>query len=229
MTKKVDEKDSNNKPDKKENIDEKIEIDSDIIIEGDDELKIEVDDEEKTSGFDDEFDDLDEDTVYFKFNTTTHRMEGKHSLKRDTIFNGKLNEENEEDMYSSNSEYFGNNGTPIKKGTLFNLESQNFHDMEEQRELKKRMYNLLKENTNIDFKSNRRKPNKQFFNEYYEMLLKELGNKYTKSEIFVELSYYFTDHIFNIYKLLYPIHATNIIKELKDKGYLNELNNMNFV
>jgi hypothetical protein len=218
------------KEDLKKNIDNDIDNDidnNDIVSDDNDDGRIVLEDDNKI-----EIDDqkIDEDTIYFRFNTSTHRMEGKHSLKRDTIFNGKLNEENEEeDMYSSNSEYFSNNGIPVKKGTIFDMESHNFHDMEDQRLLKKNIYDLLKKNTNIEFQSNRRKPNKHFFNEYYEMLLKELGNKYSKSEIFVELSYYFTDHIFNIYKLLYPKHATNIIKELKDKGYLNELDNMNFV
>jgi len=172
----------------------------------------------------------DDDIVYFKFNTTKHKMEGKHRLKRDTIFYGKLNEEEEESEYlhTSGSDFF-NKDFPIEKGTQYEMESRHFDEVESQRNLKKKIYELLKNNTDLDFKANRRKPNKQAFNKYYEMIINEIGNQYTKSEIFVELSYYFTDHIFNMYKLLYPIHATNIIMELKEKGYLNELDNMKFI
>lgn len=169
-----------------------------------------------------------DETVYFKFNTTNHKLEGKHRLKRDTIFHGKLDDDDDEDIYSSNSDYY-NKDFPIEKGTSFEMESRNFEEMESQRQLKISIYDILTDNTDLDFTSNRRKPNKQAFNNYYEMLLDVLHNRYTKSEIFVELSYYFTDHIFNMYKLLNPEHATNIIMELRDKGYLNELDDMKFV
>jgi len=201
------------------------------ISNDDNEESISNDDNEESISNDDngneENTDVDDDTVHFKFATTKHKLEGKHRLKRDTIFHGKLEEE-EDDMYSSNSDYY-NKDFPIEKGTTFENESINFEEMENQRKLKKNIYKILTDNTELDFTSNRRKPNKQAFNNYYQMLLDELENRYTRSEIFVELSYYFTDHIFNMYKLLYPEHATNIIMELRDKGYLTELDNMKFV
>ena len=64
---------------------------------------------------------------------------------------------------------------------------------------------------------------RQIFNSYYQMLLTNLKYKYTKSEIFVTLSYYFTDNIFNMFKLLDKKHATIIIMELKNKGYLEDI------
>ena len=95
--------------------------------------------------------------------------------------------------------------------------------------LSKDVYDLLEEKTELDFSSNRRKPNKQAFNVYYKMLLDNIGNEYTKSEIFVEFSYYFTDNIFNMFKLLDKEYATQIIVELKKSGYLRNLNNVNFI
>ena len=83
--------------------------------------------------------------------------------------------------------------------------------------------------TDIDFLMNRRKPDKKKFNQYYELCLSELSLKYTKSEILVELSTYFTDNIFNMYKLLNKKNATGIIIELKEKGYLNDIGNINFI
>ncbi len=163
--------------------------------------------------------DIDDETVYFKFDTTSHKLEGKHRLKRDTIFYGKLDESGDD---SSFYEY------PSERNILFEVHNKN-DESEEQKQLKVDIYNILKDNTDINFMSNRRKPNKQSFNDYYDILLNNLSKKYTKSEIFVELAYYFTDHIFNMYKLLYPEHATDIIKELRDKGYLSELDDIEFV
>jgi len=211
------------------NIDNNIDINADTDIDTD--IDIDKQDISNIVGVndDDNITDDSDETVYFKFNTTKHKLEGKHKLKRDTIFYGKLNEDETDDyLQQSNSDYF-NKDFPIERGSQYEMESRHFEDAENQRNLKKRIYKLLKNNTDLDFNANRRKPNKQAFNSYYEMIIKELGNQYTKSEMFVELSYYFTDHIFNMYKLLYPIHATNIIIELKDKGYLNELDNMKFI
>ena len=88
---------------------------------------------------------------------------------------------------------------------------------------------MLSEKTELDFSCNRRKPNRQAFNDYYKMLIDNIGKEYTKSEIFVELSYYFTDNIFNMFKLLDKEYATQIIIELKHAGYLDNLNNINFI
>ena len=210
-----------------EKLDEKSEDIGDIenIIPVDSELP--DDDSDDSETLDVDAPDSDE-TVYFKFNTTNHKLEGKHRLKRDTIFNGKLDDDEDEDIYSSNSDYF-NKDFPIEKGSSFDMESRNFEEMENQRQLKINIYNILSENTDLDFTSNRRKPNKQAFNNYYEMLLDGLNDRYTKSEIFVELSYYFTDNIFNMFKLLDKSNATGIIMELKDKGYLNDIGSINFI
>lgn len=210
--------------DKKDIKDDDI-VDNDIV---DDDINDDDISDDDISNNDEPIND-DDDTVYFKFNTTKHKLEGKHSLKRDTIFQGKIIDEDDEELYSSITGDYYNKDFPIKKGTMFEVESRNLEDLENQRNLKKDIYNLLNENTDLDFTSNRRKPNKQAFNGYYDMLLKKLNKKYTKSEIFVELSYYFTDHIFNMYKLLYPEHATNIIMELKEKGFLDELDDMKFI
>ena len=45
----------------------------------------------------DDDDDVDtEEDVMFKFNTNNHKLEGKHSLTRDTIFKGKLDDNSEQ-------------------------------------------------------------------------------------------------------------------------------------
>ena len=171
-----------------------------------------------------EYDDID---IMFKFQTNNHKIEGKHSLKRDTIFKGKIEENESEHSYIT--EEFSSDGFPIEVGSMYEFESKSNSEYVNRVELSNDVYLLLKENTYLDFTSNRRKPNRQAFNDYYRMLLDRLGRKYSKSEIFVELSYYFTDNIFNMFKLLDKEYATQIIMELKQNGYLDNLNNINFI
>ena len=181
---------------------------------------------------DDEDDDIDtEEDVMFKFNTNNHKLEGKHSLTRDTIFKGKLDDNSEQSEYyiGTQEENYSYDGLPIEVGSNYEFESKYHEEYVGRLNLSRDVFDLLTEKTELDFSSNRRKPNKQAFNDYYRMLLDNIGKEYTKSEIFVELSYYFTDNIFNMFKLLDKEYATQIIVELKQSGYLNNLNNINFI
>lgn len=183
------------------------------------------------SGSDDEDEDEDNvDELMFKLNTNNHKIEGKHSLARDTIFKGKIEDVDPDFDHSGNPDGITlNEGFPIEIGTSFEFESKYNEDYVGRLNLSQDVYELLKENTDLDFSSNRRKPNKHAFNNYYKMLLENIGKEYTKSEIFVELSYYFTDNIFNMFKLLDKEYATQIIIDLKKSGYLTNLNNINFI
>ena len=168
--------------------------------------------------------------LLLKFNTNKHRQEGKHSLERDTIFKGKLDKKE----YDDNGDVVVDNTNHYEQDDYSDSISffdkyDDDEDYLDQNNLNKDVYEILKEHTTIDFTQNRRKPNKESFNEYYNLLLKELGFRYTKSEIFVELSYYFTDNIFNMFKLLDKRPATIIIKELTQKGYLKNLTGVKFL
>lgn len=207
--------------------DDIIEIETDLIEENN------VDDDEEQTANVNNLEESESDLdIYFKFGTNNHKLEGKHSLKRDTIFNGKLSENTTEDIdiYGQVGEMdFSFGDSPLEKGTLFEEESRNSDDFINRRNLAKDVNTLLKEKTDIDFKSNRRKPNKVVFNSYYKLLLEEIGSSYTKCEIFTELSYYFTDNIFNMYKLLDKSYAMGIISELREKGYLSDITSINFM
>lgn len=199
--------------------------DNDIIeIEND---LIEVEEESSISNVNNIDDSESELDIYFKFGTNNHKLADKHSLKRDTIFNGKIveNTNEEYDFYGQIGESidYSFSENPLESGTLFEEESRNSDEYTNRRNLAQDVFNLLKEKTDIDFNSNRRKPNKIVFNEYYKMLLLEIGKTYTKSEIFVELAFYFTDNIFNMYKLLDKCYAMGIIGELRNKGYLEDI------
>jgi len=204
-----------------------------LDLDIDEESELDPDDSETEYGDGTDSDDEDEDEdndidIMFKFNTNNHKIEGKHSLKRDTIFKGKIVEETEHYSYIT-EDYSQSDGFPIEAGSAYEFESKHNDEYVGRIELSNDVYTLLQDNTELDFTSNRRKPNRQAFNDYYRMLLDKLGKKYSKSEIFVELSYYFTDNIFNMFKLLDKEYATQIIFELKQSGYLDNLNNINFI
>ena len=128
-----------------------------------------------------------------------------------------------------NTTEFYENSYDIEKGSAYEHESHFNEDYKHKQELTKDVYDILDTETDIDFLANRRKPNKETFNEYYDMCVDNLSIKYTKIEIFVELSYYFTDNLFNMFKLLNEKNATGLIIELKDKNRLKDIGNINFI
>ena len=216
MSKNIDEnfndEDFNDEDFNEEDIDNKIKIDEEINNE-------EINNEEIP---DTKFE------ILFKNNANKHKLEGTHSLKRDTIFMGKEEEEEDKnpifDIIASFDQKY-----EIEKGSTYEAENRNNENYLHKKQLCEDIYKILESETNINFIMNRRKPNRQTFNNYYKLCINQLSLKYTKSEIFVELSYYFTDNIFNMFKLLDKSNATGIIMELKDKGYLNDIGNINFI
>jgi hypothetical protein len=179
----------------------------------------------------DDEDEEEDDDIMFRFNTNNHKVEGKHALKRDTIFKGKIDDvtEQSDQYFTYQDEINVNDGLPIEVGTNYEFESKYHEEYIGRLNLSRDVYKLLSEKTELDFSTNRRKPNRHIFNDYYRMLLDNVGKEYTKSEIFVELSYYFTDNIFNMFKLLDKEYATQIIIELKQSGYLTNLKNINLI
>jgi hypothetical protein len=209
--------------------DEELDETEEIEILEDEVLDEELDDDSDIDDNDvDEDEEEDEGDIMFKFNTNNHKIEGKHALSRDTIFKGKL-ENNETEHLTAQSDFNSNDGLPIEIESSFEYESKFNEEYTSRLKLQQDIYELLSTKTSLDFSSNRRKPNRQAFNGYYKMLLDNIGKDYTKSEIFVELSYYFTDNIFNMFKLLDKESATQIIVELKQSGYLTNLNNIKFI
>ena len=212
-------------------LDDDLEILDDDLEVLDDDLDDDLDD-----NLDEEFDyigsdvtemegNVDFDLIY-RLNTNKHRQEGKHALQRDTIFKGKLEEKHEIDNYI----YNGIDSNAYNTFKIVDIEfDSSTDDYINQNNLTKDVFDILDEKTTLNFLQNRRKPNKEVFNGYYDLLLKNLGFRYTKSEIFVELSYYFTDNIFNMFKLLDKESATTIIKELINKGYLKDFKNVEFL
>ena len=129
--------------------------------------------------------ELDEFELLHKLNTNKHRQEGKHKLKRDTLFKGK-EEKKDMDVHHSDTSL---DATADYNDIVnfFKHESDNYEEYVEKNNLTKDVHEVLNNKTNIDFTQNRRKPNRETFNNYYNILL----------------NYIFLLHVYyHIYKIL---------------------------
>ncbi len=156
-------------------------------------------------------------------NISRHRDNGKHSLNFDTIFKGKREtiDENSE-LYTYKNEDFEYDQTT----NAYN-ESKNNSDYIREKLLKDEIYRVLNEKTKLDFSENRRKPSQKDFNIYFELLVLELEvHHFTKCELFVNISEYFSDSYFNMFKLLNNKYRKTIITELQDHIGKTRSNNL---
>jgi hypothetical protein len=168
--------------------------------------------------------DVDDFDIMFKDKQNKHKVEGKHRLERDIIFNGRIEIKTEDDAcyYTTDFDY-----NEFSTSDILSVSDQD--DVIIQKDLEHDIYTILSESTDLDFTQNRRKPKRDDFNLYYKILISRLKSKYTFSEIFVCLSYYFTDNIYNMFKILDKKYVSTIIKELKEKGYLRDIGNVDFI
>lgn len=205
------------------NDDEENDDDSEIEVDDDDDnmdIIIEVDDDDdddsdsdEDSDEDSDIEDSDKDVVLSK-----HKVEGKHSLKYDSIFKGKKEEPLDENEYYSDSfTNFNKDTIEIDKTSTYHQESMNNEAYIRGKQVKEKVYKVLKEHTNINFMNNRRKPSRVDFNNYYELLKTHLKQEsFTNVELFNELAVYFSDNLFNMFKLLDNKWRNMIIMELQD-------------
>lgn len=143
-----------------------------------------------------------------------HKQSGKHSLQYDTIFKGKKEEVTED---TDTSTTYHNDSFSHDPSSNYYHETINNHDYIRERELKQKIYDVLIEHTDINFMNNRRKPSKTDFNEYYRLLKDKLKeDNFTSTELFIELAYYFSDNLFNMFKLLEPNWRDLVIDELQE-------------
>jgi hypothetical protein len=197
-----DDSDSDDDSDGEFTIDLDSDDDLDIIIEIDeDELDI-IDKPEEPS---------EDDVILSK-----HKIEGKHSLKYDSIFKGKREEPASEDDPDSFSSYFKET-IEVDKSSMYHHESMDNESYVRGKLVKERVYEVLKEHTSINFLNNRRKPSKVDFNSYYGLIKTHLKDEsFTNIELFNELAVYFSDNIFNMFKLLDPKWRNLMLTELEE-------------
>lgn len=182
--------------------------DLDIIIEIDeDDLDLDIKPETEKV-----VDTSDEDIVLSK-----HKIEGKHSLKYDSIFKGKKEEAVDEDDTSDLFSGYYRETIEVDKGSNYHFESIDNEMYIRTKLVKERVYFVLGEFTSISFLNNRRKPSRVDFNNYYSLLKVHLKDEsFTNVELFNELSVYFSDNLFNMFKLLDNRWRNLIITELQE-------------
>jgi len=177
----------------------------DIIIEIDeDDLQITDQEIEKNE-------DSTDDIILSK-----HKIEGKHSLKYDSIFKGKKEDPIDEESFEGFSTYY-KESIEVDKSSIYHTESIDNELYIRSKLVKERVYEVLSQHTEINFLNNRRKPSRVDFNQYYSLLRKHLSDEsFTNIELFNELSVYFSDNLFNMFKLLDNNWRNLIIAELQN-------------
>jgi len=187
-------------------LDDDDDIDIDILIEIDeDDLDLLDKEEEKKE------DDAENDIVLSK-----HKLEGKHSLKYDSIFKGKKEDPLDEDDMDGFALYH-KESIEVDKSSNYYFESIDNEAYVRTKLVKERVYAVLSDNTSLNFLNNRRKPSRADFNEYFNLLKKHLDSEsFTNVELFNELAVYFSDNLFNMFKLLDNKWRNQIISELQE-------------
>ena len=187
-----------------------LEIEEDDLIIND--IDIIVDDEVKLDEVDlTEISDDDDDPTLSK-----HKISGKHGLKYDSIFKGKKEDPLSDEEFDTMSSYYNEN-FEVDKGSIYWFESIDNENYIKEKRIKERVYDVLLNNTDLNFLNNRRKPSKSDFNNYYFLVKTNLKEEnFTNTELFNELAVYFSDNLFNMFKLLDNKWRTLIITELED-------------
>ena len=182
----------------------------DIVIEIDeDELDLTKEEEDETTKSTTEGED---DGIVL----SKHKIEGKHSLKYDSIFKGKKEEATDDEQLDGYINY-RKDTIEVDKSSTYHTESIDNEAYVRAKLVKERVYDVLKENTTINFLNNRRKPSRSDFNNYYSLLKNNLKDEsFTNIELFNELAIYFSDNLFNMFKLLDNKWRNLIISELQD-------------
>jgi hypothetical protein len=198
-----------------EDIDDDDLDDSEIKISDDDDkidIVIEIDEDDLDLTDDTKEETSEEDDIVL----SKHKMEGKHSLKYDSIFKGKKEDPLDEDNPDGSSLYY-KESIEVDKSSNYYFESMDNENYIRTKLIKEKVYVVLRDNTSMNFLNNRRKPSRIDFNNYYELLKSNLKEEsFTNIELFNELSVYFSDNLFNMFKLLDNKWRNLIINELQD-------------
>lgn len=145
-----------------------------------------------------------------------HKVAEKHSLEYDTIFKGKKETNLSDDYMDSFSDYYKET-IEVDKSSRYYVESIENESYIRNKLLTDRVYEILADKTDVNFSNNRRKPSKEHFNKYFNILKMNLVDEsFSNIEIFHELSVYFSDNTLNMFKLLEGKWRNLIFKELGD-------------
>ena len=189
---------------------------NDIIIEIEDEdisdiIYLIIEDDIKLDEVNLEIEEEDNDPILSK-----HKIQGKHSLKYDSIFKGKKEDPLTDEDFDSMTSYYNEN-FEVDKGSMYWFESIDNENYVKEKRIKEKVYEVLLNNTDLNFLNNRRKPSKSDFNNYYFLIKTNLKDEnFNNTELFNELAVYFSDNLFNMFKLLDNKWRNLIIQELEE-------------
>ena len=227
MAKKVrDEDDDFDEELNNDNIEETVEEDEDdfddeksggsgLDIDEDEDLDILIEINEDDLEFLDK-EEIKEESETDEIVLSKHKVEGKHSLKYDSIFKGKKEEPLNEDEMDGFA-FYHKESIEVDKSSNYYFESIDNENYIRTKLVKERVYAVLTENTSLNFMNNRRKPSRNDFNQYYCLLKQNLEKEsFTNVELFIELAVYFSDNLFNMLKLLDNKWRNQIFNELQE-------------
>jgi hypothetical protein len=159
-----------------------------------------------------------------------HKIKGKHTLGYDSIFKGKKKKDDEDDdEWSQDLLVPKQENFEFDSSSSYHEETRDPEEYVRQKELKEAVYNIILEKTDINIKSSRRKPGREDFNRYYQILVNNLDrSKFSYADIFVDLSFYFSDNVSNMFKLLDKKWGGKIILELAKKRNI-KVENIDFL
>jgi predicted SprT family Zn-dependent metalloprotease len=180
----------------------------DDIIEEDKESE---DEEEINNDNEDDIDDFDEDDSF----SSKHKANKKHEL----IYKTFVKEEKriDQDDFEFNLILETVESTETNRNSAHYVQSVENDNYIKNKKVSEKIYNYLLENTDMNFLTARRKTSKNNFNNIFFKLIHLLKEENcSKTVIFHELSYYFSDNLRNMFKLLDEQYKIMILKELEN-------------
>lgn len=145
-----------------------------------------------------------------------HTINDKHSLTHDSIFKGKKEKPLDEDHIDGMHMYF-NDTFEVDKASTYWTESIDNENYVRTKLVREKVYGVLESQTDLNFANNRRKPSRADFNNYFYLIKSSLRDEsFTNIELFNELSVYFSDNLFNMFKLLDNKWRNLVINELEE-------------
>ncbi len=180
---------------------------------------------------DDEMDDLYVDVDYEESDDNVevnnlevvfskHKIKDRHRLCHDSIFNGKKEVINDESIHIIENSGKPYSFEPSMKSNYY-FERENPQEYKRLNSLKDNVYEVVTNILKLNVLKLRRKPSKNDFNAYYATVVSNIDMEiYSYSEVFMELSFYFSDNIGNMFKLLDEKWGGKISREMlkKHKG-----------
>ena len=154
-----------------------------------------------------------------------HKIPGKHKLKYDSIFKGKKEDVDENELFGHKLE-----GFEIDKESNDWKVKNEFDEQTRLKDLDEAVHKIIVDKTSINLEANRRKPSRTDFNVFFQLIIENIDmNMFSYGEVFVVLSAYFSENIYNMFKLLNYDYGVIIIKELYKEFKITKINGVDFV